>query len=179
MAGRKRSNVILGVLGGVLLVGGGSLLVATWLAPQAVEKVYGQAKTGVMGAVEKTKEDVFDDLPTVKISGSVDVPELTLACPDDSSFTIMSSYEREGVPEGLGRLVVVAEHGEAVGEQAVQTGLVAGGRALRGGTRPLPPRPGAVRPVCAGGLCGSFRPAAHHRATVGSPRGGFLPLEHI
>ena len=77
--------------------------------------------------------------------------------------------EREDVPEGGGRRVVVAQDGQAVGEQAVQVGLVARGRALsHGGAgrratgRGRPLARVAVRPVCAGGVRGGLRTAAHH-----------------
>lgn len=83
--------------------------------------------------------------------------------------------EREGVTEGGDRRVVVAEHGQAVREQAVQIRLVARGRALRRRTDRRPVGCGTVRPARAGGVRGGFRTAAHHprdrrrRAAAASP----------
>lgn len=76
--------------------------------------------------------------------------------------------QREGVPEGGGGLVVVAQHGQAVGEKAVQVGLVARGRALSQGAgvrttgRGHPLARISVRPVCTGRVRGGLRTAAHH-----------------
>lgn len=77
--------------------------------------------------------------------------------------------QRENIPEGGGRRVVVAQDGQAVGEQAVQIGLVARGWALsHGGAgrratgRGRPLARVSVRPVCAGGVRGGLRTAAHH-----------------
>lgn len=75
--------------------------------------------------------------------------------------------EREGVTEGGDRRVVVAKHGQAVREQAVQIRLVARGRALRRRTDRCPAECGrvgcgTVRRECAGGVRGGFRTAAHH-----------------
>ncbi len=70
--------------------------------------------------------------------------------------------QRQHVPQGGGRGVVVAEHGQAVREQAVEIRLVARGRALRQRAR----RPAVtrlpMRPVCAGGAGRGLRTAAHH-----------------
>ena len=107
MARKKRGGIILGALGGVLIVGGAGLLAAVAFAPGAVEKTYGDVKTQVTGAVDKVQEDVFEELPTVKIGGSVDVPELDIC---DGAFTVMKSYEREGVPE------VAAAHNNCGGD---------------------------------------------------------------
>lgn len=98
MARKKRRGIILGALGGVLIVGGAGLLAAVALAPDAVEKTYGTLKTQVTGTVDKVQQDVFEELPTVKIGGEGGMPELDAACADNS-FVIMPSYEREGVPE--------------------------------------------------------------------------------
>lgn len=98
MARKKLGGIILGALGGVLIVGGAGLLTAVALAPDAVEKTYGDLKTQVTGTVDKVQQDVFEELPTVKIGVEGGMPELDEACADDS-FVIMSSYEREGVPE--------------------------------------------------------------------------------
>lgn len=70
--------------------------------------------------------------------------------------------EREDVTEGGGGGFVVAQDGQAVGEQAVQVGLVARGRSLRERARrsAVPRLP--VRPVCAGHAGRDFRAAAHH-----------------
>lgn len=77
--------------------------------------------------------------------------------------------QRENVPESGGRRVVVAQDGQAIGEQAVQIGLVARGWALsHGGAgrhatgRGRPLARVSVRPVCAGGVRGGLWTAAHH-----------------
>src|SRR5690606_38265721 len=77
--------------------------------------------------------------------------------------------EGEDVGQGGGRRLVVAQDGQAVGEQAVQVGLVT----QRG---PLRHRAGGpsvahlpVRPVCAGRTGRGLRATAHHSATVGGP----------
>ncbi|OAR26305.1 hypothetical protein A8W25_12815 [Streptomyces sp. ERV7] len=69
----------------------------------------------------------------------------------------------EDVTEDVDGLVVVAEHGQAVGEQAVEIRLVARRRAL--GQRP---GRAALRPVCAGGVRGVIQTAALHPAKVGA-----------
>lgn len=90
--------------------------------------------------------------------------------------------ERQGVAQRRDGVVVIAQDGQAVREQAVQIRLVARGRALGDGPRRRSPAPVAVRPVCAGGLRGRFRPAGHHpcdrRRMVphpSSPLGTFNP----
>ncbi|BCK69433.1 hypothetical protein Srufu_033860 [Streptomyces libani subsp. rufus] len=80
--------------------------------------------------------------------------------------------ERERLAEHRGRGVVFAQHGQAVGEQPVQMGLVAvpapvrGARGVRAGPLgrlgPVPAPRVAARPVCAGGVRGVLGPAAHH-----------------
>ncbi|CAM5256226.1 hypothetical protein SFUMM280S_05607 [Streptomyces fumanus] len=72
--------------------------------------------------------------------------------------------EREDVAQGGGRGVVVAQHGQAVGEQAVQVRLVACERPLRhragrGAVTRFPVRP--VRAVGAGRAGRGLRTAAH------------------
>ncbi|CAM5292912.1 hypothetical protein SALBM311S_05173 [Streptomyces alboniger] len=75
--------------------------------------------------------------------------------------------EREGVAEGGGRGVVVAQHGQAVGEQTVQVRLVARERPMRQGARRRAVARLPVRPVCAGEAGRGLRSAAHHLWTVG------------
>jgi hypothetical protein len=70
--------------------------------------------------------------------------------------------QRQHVSQGGGRRVVVAEHGQAVGEQAVQIRLVARGRALRQRARRSAVARLPMRPVCAGGAGRGLRAAAHH-----------------
>lgn len=82
--------------------------------------------------------------------------------------------EREGVAQGGGRGVVVAQHGQAVGEQTVQVGLVARGRPLHQRARRTAVTRFPVRPVGAGRAGRDLRRTARHSATVGC-RECYLP----
>src|SRR5690606_14628826 len=73
----------------------------------------------------------------------------------------------EDVGEGGGRRVVIAQHGQAVGEQPVQVRLVRRGRPLRECASGPTVTHLAVRPVCAGRAGRGLRATAHHSATVG------------
>ncbi len=95
MARKKRGGVVLGVLGGVLIVGGGALLAGVLLAPQQVEQTYGAIRTSVTKTVDEVQQDVFHELPTVTLGVEGGIPELDRC---DGTFTVMTSYEREGVP---------------------------------------------------------------------------------
>ncbi|MGI6878294.1 hypothetical protein [Microbacterium sp. gxy059] len=92
---KKRGGVVLGALGGVLILGGVAVLTALWLAPQEVERVYGNVRTEAIGTVDRVREQVFDDIPTVRLGVEGDRAELDWC---DGSFITMRSYEREGVP---------------------------------------------------------------------------------
>lgn len=83
--------------------------------------------------------------------------------------------EREDVTEGGGGRVVVAQYGQAVGEQAVQIRLVARRRALRQRARRTAVARLPLRPVRAGGAGRGLRTAAHHPWTVGCGRQPLLP----
>lgn len=96
MGKRKRGNIVLGALGGVLIVGGAALLTGVMLAPEQVEKGYGDVKVAITSSVDQVQEEVFEELPTVSIGVTGGIPELDLC---DGTFTVMTSYEREGVPE--------------------------------------------------------------------------------
>ncbi|WP_156761558.1 hypothetical protein [Microbacterium karelineae] len=96
MVKRKRGGVVLGVLGAVLILGGGALLAGVALAPEQVEKGYGDIKVAIGSSVDKVQEEVFEELPTVTVGVEGGIPELDLC---DGTFTIMTSYERDGVPE--------------------------------------------------------------------------------
>lgn len=79
----------------MLVVVGAALAVAALVAPQAVEKAYGEVKTTVIDQVDKTREDVFSQLPAVTLGVRGGIPELDRC---DGTFTEMLSYERDGVP---------------------------------------------------------------------------------
>ncbi|WP_110588107.1 hypothetical protein [Microbacterium suaedae] len=96
MGKRKRGNIVLGALGGVLIVGGAALLAGVLLAPEQVEKGYGGVKVAIGSTIDSVQEEVFEELPTVTVGATGGIPELDLC---DGTFTIMTSYEREGVPE--------------------------------------------------------------------------------
>jgi hypothetical protein len=88
--------------------------------------------------------------------------------------------EREDVRQGRGRRVVVAQHGHAVGEQAVQVRLVVRRRALRHRPRGRPIARLAVHPVRAGGAGRGLRTDAHHSWTVGARKRHLLaPSAHL
>ena len=94
--GRRKGNLALGILAGVLGVSGIALLVGVFIVPDTVEKGYGALKTSARGAVDKVQEQVFDEYPTVELGVVGGVTELDRC---DHTFTIMTSYERDGVPE--------------------------------------------------------------------------------
>ena len=96
MARKKRGGIVLGALGGLLIVGGGALLAGILLQPEAVEKVYGETKTKVQDTVASVQQNVFDELPTVTIGATGGIAEVDRC---DGTFTIMTSYEGEGIPE--------------------------------------------------------------------------------
>jgi len=99
---RKAGNIVLGSVGGVLVAGGIALLLGVWLMPDTVEKGYGALKTGYRGTVDKVQEQVFDEYPTVALGVTGDETDLDIACNAGDTyhtFTIMKSYERDGVPE--------------------------------------------------------------------------------
>lgn len=75
---------------------------------------------------------------------------------------VLPVRDRQDGAERFGGRFVVAEHGEAVGEEPVEIRLVPYGRSLRRGVGCS-----AVRPVCAGGVRRGLQPAARHPATVG------------
>ncbi|GAA3298652.1 hypothetical protein GCM10020295_34760 [Streptomyces cinereospinus] len=83
--------------------------------------------------------------------------------------------EREDPAQGGGGRVVVAQHGQAVREQAVHVGLVARGRTLHQGARRSAVTRLAAGTVCAGGAGHGVRAAAHHPATVGGGEWRLLP----
>ena len=100
--GRKAGNIVLGTLGGVLVAGGVALLLGVWLIPDTVEQGYGALKSGYRGTVDKVQEQVFDEYPTVELGVTGDEADLDIACNAGDTyhtFTIMKSYERDGVPE--------------------------------------------------------------------------------
>ena len=102
MGKRNRGNIVLGAIGGVLVLGGLALLAGVWLAPDTVEKGYGAIKTSVTGTIDKAKEKAFDEYPTVALGVTGDAADLDIACNHGDTyhtFTIMKSYERDGVPE--------------------------------------------------------------------------------
>ena len=88
-------NTVLTVFGVLLLVGGIGLGAGTLLAPQSVEQAYGAIKVGVAEKVQQVQEEVFEELPTVKLGVSGGQTELDWC---DGTFTEMLSYERDGVP---------------------------------------------------------------------------------
>lgn len=99
--GRKAGNIVLGALGGLLVAGGVALLLGVWLMPETVEKGYGALKSGYRGTVDKVQEQVFDEYPTVALGVTGDESDLDVACSAGDTyhtFTIMKSYERDGVP---------------------------------------------------------------------------------
>lgn len=99
--GRKGGNIVLGALGGLLVAGGVALLLGVWLMPETVEKGYGALKSGYRGTVDKVQEQVFDEYPTVALGVTGDESDLDVACRTGDTyhtFTIMKSYERDGVP---------------------------------------------------------------------------------
>ena len=88
-------NTVLTVFGVALLVGGLALGAGTLFAPQTVEQAYGAVKVGVADRVQQVQQEVFEELPTVKLGVSGGQTELDWC---DGTFTEMLSYEREGVP---------------------------------------------------------------------------------
>ena len=101
---RRAGNIALGALAGVLLLGGGSILVGLLVAPDAVEQGYGALKEGYRGGVDKVREQVLEEYPTVKLGIEGGIEQLDATCNRGSgdtfhTFTIMTSYERDGVPE--------------------------------------------------------------------------------
>lgn len=96
MARKKRGGIIMGALGGVLIVGGGAVLAGLAFAPEEMERGYGTLKVAFDSTVETVQEEVFEQLPTFTIGVVGDIPELDRC---DGTFTIMRSYEHEGVPE--------------------------------------------------------------------------------
>ena len=98
---RKAGNIVLGTLGGILVAGGLALLVGVWLVPDTVEQGYGALKTGYRGTVDKVQEQVFAEYPTVGLGVTGGTHDLEVACNAGDTyrtFTIMTSYERDGVP---------------------------------------------------------------------------------
>ncbi|MGW9113127.1 hypothetical protein [Microbacterium sp. NPDC055683] len=96
-AKRRRGawNAVITVFGVLLLAGGVALGAGTLFAPQAVEQAYGTIKVGFAEKVQQVQEQVFEELPTVKLGVSGGQTELDYC---DGTFTEMLSYEREGVP---------------------------------------------------------------------------------
>ena len=82
-------------VGLVLLLGGGLILGGLVVAPQLVERLYGDAKISVDSTVADARRVVFDDLPTVELGNTGGVPQLDQC---DGTFTEMESYERDDVP---------------------------------------------------------------------------------
>ncbi|GAA3659642.1 hypothetical protein [Microbacterium marinilacus] len=83
------------VIGVLLLLAGAAVLAFQLFAPQQVEHAYGVVKTEVTKRVDDVREEVFEELPVVKLGVSGGIPELDRC---DGTFTEMLSYEREGVP---------------------------------------------------------------------------------
>jgi hypothetical protein len=83
------------VLGIALVAAGAALAVAALMAPQAVEKAYGEVKTTVVRQVDQAREDVLAQLPAVTLGVRGGMPELDRC---DGTFTEMVSYERDEVP---------------------------------------------------------------------------------
>ncbi|MTE24200.1 MULTISPECIES: hypothetical protein [Microbacterium] len=96
MARKRRGGIVLGALGGVLVLGGAAILAGVAFAPEQVERTYGAVKTSIDKTVDEVQEQVFEELPTVTIGVEGGLAELDRC---DGTFTIMRSYEREGVPE--------------------------------------------------------------------------------
>ncbi len=71
------------------------MVAAALLAPQAVEKTYGDVKTAVIQQVDQVRQDVFSELPSVALGVRGGIAELDRC---DGTFTEMLSYERDGVP---------------------------------------------------------------------------------
>ncbi|MBP2436908.1 hypothetical protein [Microbacterium amylolyticum] len=95
MARKKRGGTVVTALGIALLTVGAVVLGATLLMPEQTERIYGQAKTQVNQVVDDVREQVLEEYPTVRLGVEGGMAELD-SC--DGTFTIMTSYEREGVP---------------------------------------------------------------------------------
>ncbi|WP_261167019.1 hypothetical protein [Microbacterium sp. Marseille-Q6965] len=92
---RRRGRVITTL--GVVLIAAGAVMIGAYVTmPQQTERAYGELKTRVTDAVDDVREQVFDELPTVRIGAVGGISELDRC---DGTFTVMTSYEREGVPE--------------------------------------------------------------------------------
>ncbi|WP_029150399.1 hypothetical protein [Microbacterium indicum] len=92
---KRRGGWIITALGGVLVLAGAVVLAGVIFAPDETERVYGSVKTEVDKTVTQVQEQVTGELPTVTI-GVVGGKSQLDYC--DGTFTVMTSYEREGVP---------------------------------------------------------------------------------
>lgn len=79
----------------VLMVAGIGILIASLVAPQAVERVYGEIRTQAVAVVDDVRHDVTQELPTVALGATGGKAELDRC---DGTFTQIVSYERDGVP---------------------------------------------------------------------------------
>ncbi|GAB2518253.1 hypothetical protein GCM10027064_14900 [Microbacterium petrolearium] len=94
---KKRRGAKLLTVFGIVLIAAGAVMIGTYaVMPEESARVYGALKTKVTSTVDEVKEEVFEELPTVRIGVVGGRHELDLC---DGTFTVMSSYEREGVPE--------------------------------------------------------------------------------
>lgn len=98
---RPLLSVLATAVGGLLVAGGLVLATGVAVAPEATEKIYGEAKTQVqelsresLGVVEQTVTGQ-KSYPQIQLGVSGTIRELDRC---DGTFTEMSSYEREGIP---------------------------------------------------------------------------------
>ncbi|MCK8468759.1 hypothetical protein M0722_16315 [Microbacterium sp. KSW4-16] len=79
----------------VLIVGGLALSALALVAPQHIEGAYGATKVAIDKAASEVRSTVFHDLPHARLGVAGGRPELDRC---DGTFTLMSSYTRDGVP---------------------------------------------------------------------------------
>lgn len=98
---RRPVAVISRIIGGVLIVIGLTIGAGVLFAPEATERIYGDAKIGVqelgrdVAAVAEETVTGEKTYPQINLGVSGTVRELDRC---DGTFTEMKSYERDGVP---------------------------------------------------------------------------------
>lgn len=88
---RKISRWIAGVLGVALVIAGGTIIFGNFFYPEKTEEIVYTAKTNIESTVEKTKENVTGEYPTIKLVNSGGMPELDLGW--ENGFTHLVAYD--------------------------------------------------------------------------------------